>query len=64
MYVAFKIPCVYDYIKKLCRKQEEVIQNHPNPNIRAIGQGSIRGLNLSVGPTTVQVANYRFGGVK
>jgi hypothetical protein len=27
MHVAFKIPYVYDYIIKLCRKQAEVIQN-------------------------------------
>jgi hypothetical protein len=39
MHVAFQIPCVYDYITKLCRKQAEVIQNHENGNIRYIGQG-------------------------
>jgi hypothetical protein len=27
------------YIKKLCRQQAEVIQNHENKNIRGIGQG-------------------------
>jgi hypothetical protein len=37
--VAFKIPYVYDFITKLCRKQAEVIQNHVNPNVRNIGQG-------------------------
>jgi hypothetical protein len=37
--LAFRIPYVYDYITKLCRRQAEVIQNHPNPNVRAIGQG-------------------------
>jgi hypothetical protein len=36
---AFKIPYVYDYITKLCRRQAEVILNHENPNVRAIGQG-------------------------
>jgi hypothetical protein len=35
----FNIPYVYGYITKLCRRQAEVIQNHPNPNVRAIGQG-------------------------
>jgi hypothetical protein len=29
-HVAFKLPYVYDYITKLCRKQVEVIQNHGN----------------------------------
>jgi hypothetical protein len=29
----------YDCITKLCRRQAEIIQNHPNPNVRAIGQG-------------------------
>jgi hypothetical protein len=39
LHLAFKIPYVYDYITKLCRRQAEVIQNHPNLNVRAIGQG-------------------------
>jgi hypothetical protein len=39
LHLAFKIPYVYDYITKLCWRQAEVIQNHPNPNVRAIGQG-------------------------
>jgi hypothetical protein len=39
MHVALKIPYVYDYIKTSFRKQAEVIQNHLNPNVRAIGQG-------------------------
>jgi hypothetical protein len=38
MHLAFKIPYVYDYITKLCKRQAEVILNHENPNIRAIGQ--------------------------
>jgi hypothetical protein len=29
---------VYDYITKLCRRHAEVILNHENPNVRAIGQ--------------------------
>jgi hypothetical protein len=33
---------VYDYITKLCRRQAEVILNHENPNVRAIGQGEAR----------------------
>jgi hypothetical protein len=36
---------VYDYITKLCRKQEGVIQNH-NGNVCDIVSESIRGLNL------------------
>jgi hypothetical protein len=33
---------VYDYITKLCRTQAEVILNHKNPDVRAIGQGEAR----------------------
>jgi hypothetical protein len=40
--LAFKIPYVYDYITKLCRRQAEVVLNHENPNVRAIGQGEAR----------------------
>jgi hypothetical protein len=40
--VAFKIPYVYDYIKKLWRQQAEVIQNHDNKTVRNIGQGEAR----------------------
>jgi hypothetical protein len=29
---------VYDYINKLFRRQAEVILNHENPKVRAIGQ--------------------------
>jgi hypothetical protein len=39
LHLAFRIPYVYDHITKLCRRQAEVNQNHPNPNVRAIGQG-------------------------
>jgi hypothetical protein len=38
MHVAFQMSYVYDYITKLCRKQEEVIQNHGNENVHHIGQ--------------------------
>jgi hypothetical protein len=36
LHLAFKIPCVYNYITKLCRRQAEVILNHENPNVREI----------------------------
>jgi hypothetical protein len=36
LHLAFKIPYLYDYITKLCRRQAEVILNHENPNVRAI----------------------------
>jgi hypothetical protein len=36
--MAFKIPCLYDYITKLCRQQTQVIQNLENSHIRDIGQ--------------------------
>jgi hypothetical protein len=42
LHLAFKISYVYDYITKLCRRQAEVILNHENPNVRAIGQGEPR----------------------
>jgi hypothetical protein len=42
LHLAFKIPYVYDYITKLCRRQAEVILNYENPNVRAIGQGETR----------------------
>jgi hypothetical protein len=57
--VAFAIPWVYDYTTISCRKQAIVIQNHQNPNVRAIRQGKLytgnaRGLNLeAVRPTNV-----------
>jgi hypothetical protein len=42
LHLAFQIPFVYDYIKKLCRQQAEVIQNHENANVRNIGQVELR----------------------
>jgi hypothetical protein len=33
---------MYDYITKLCRRQAEVILNHENSNVHAIGQGEAR----------------------
>jgi hypothetical protein len=42
LHLAFKIPYVYDYITKLCRRQAEVNPNHENPNVRAIGQEEAR----------------------
>jgi hypothetical protein len=42
VHLAFKIPYVYDYITKLSSRQAEIILNHENPNVRAIGQGEPR----------------------
>jgi hypothetical protein len=39
---AFQVPCIYDFIMKLCRQQAEVIQNHENANVRDIGKGEAR----------------------
>jgi hypothetical protein len=39
LHTAFQVSCIYDYIMKLCRQQEEAIQNHENANIRDIGKG-------------------------
>jgi hypothetical protein len=52
LHMTLKIPYIYDYIKKLCRKQTEVIQNHENANVRYIGGGEgrhrkYRGLSLA-----------------
>jgi hypothetical protein len=49
-----KIHYIYDYRTKQCRTQAEVIENHLNPNVRAIGQGDAmhrkhRGLKLGGG---------------
>jgi hypothetical protein len=41
-HLAFKIPYVYDYITRLCRRQAAVILNHENPNVRATGQKEAR----------------------
>jgi hypothetical protein len=37
--IGFKLPYIYDYVIKLCRKQAEVITNHDNAIVRNIGQG-------------------------
>jgi hypothetical protein len=36
---ALKIPDAYDFIRKLCRQQAEVVQNHDNENAGSIGKG-------------------------
>jgi hypothetical protein len=33
---------MHDYISKLCSRQAEVILNHENTNVRAIGQREAR----------------------
>jgi hypothetical protein len=58
VHLAFKIPCVYDYINILWRTQTEVILNNVNKNVLGTGHGESRhsGLNLAaVRPTTVQL---------
>jgi hypothetical protein len=30
---AFNLPYVYDYLTKLCKHQEEVVQNHENEHV-------------------------------
>jgi hypothetical protein len=42
LHLVFKIPYLYDYIIKLCRRQAGVILNHENPNVCATGQGEAR----------------------
>jgi hypothetical protein len=38
LHMAFHVPYIYDYIKKLCKQQAEVIQNHENANVHDIGK--------------------------
>jgi hypothetical protein len=64
MHVAFRIPYVYNYIAKLCRKFAKAIQNQLNTNVRAIGQGEamrrkFRMLKLGGGETHDRSANCR-----
>jgi hypothetical protein len=42
MHTASNLPCVYDYITKLCRKQAEAIRNRENEHVRCIGEGEAR----------------------
>jgi hypothetical protein len=42
LYMAFKIPYIYDFITKLCRQQATVILHHENVYIRGISQGEAR----------------------
>jgi hypothetical protein len=37
--MVFKIPYVYNFITKICRRQAAAIQHHDNENICNIGQG-------------------------
>jgi hypothetical protein len=40
--MAFNLLFAYDYIKKLCRQQAEVVQNHENEHVLSIEQGEAR----------------------
>jgi hypothetical protein len=42
VYMACKLPHIYDYITTLCMQQAEVMQNHKKENVRNIGQGDAR----------------------
>jgi hypothetical protein len=42
VHMAFQVPYIYVYVRKLCRQEAEVIQNHENRNIRDIGKGDAR----------------------
>jgi hypothetical protein len=61
LHTAFNLPYVYGYVRKLCRRQTEAIQNHENAHVLGIGQDEARhrkyrGINLAVVKlTTVQV---------
>jgi hypothetical protein len=61
LHMAFKLPCIYDCITKLCRQQAEVIQITKMQLFATLDKanrdtGYIRGLTLAaVNHTTVQV---------
>jgi hypothetical protein len=38
LYMAFKIPYLYDFVTKLCKEQATVILNHENVDMHNIGQ--------------------------
>jgi hypothetical protein len=40
--MGFQAPYIYDYIKKLCRQQAEVIQNQEKANVHDSGKGEPR----------------------
>jgi hypothetical protein len=42
LHKVFNIWYIYDYIKKLCKKQAKILQNHGNANVCNIGQGEPR----------------------
>jgi hypothetical protein len=42
LHTAFKLPYIYDYVIKLCRPQEEVLQYHENEQVRSIRKGEAR----------------------
>jgi hypothetical protein len=62
----------YDYIRKICKKQAYVVQNHLNPTVRADGQEPLRicvgrrvGFNSTEVKTTfVRTSKCRFRVVK
>jgi hypothetical protein len=38
VHVAFRVPYVYDYITKLCRRRAEIIHNHENVHYSGRGE--------------------------
>jgi hypothetical protein len=42
LHTAFNLPYVYDYVTKLCRKQDGVTQNHENKYVPGMWQGEAR----------------------
>jgi hypothetical protein len=42
LHMAFWVSYIYDDITKLCRRQEELVQNHENANAPDIGEGESR----------------------
>jgi hypothetical protein len=58
--MAFKLPYIFDYIKKLWRQRAEIIQIHENANFRKIGEANpgkenIRSLESAADKNTTAV---------
>jgi hypothetical protein len=51
--MAFQVPYIYNYTRKLCMQQAEVIQNYENANVATsvkvkLDTENIRGLSLAI----------------
>jgi hypothetical protein len=42
LHISFNLLYVYDYVKKLCKQQAEVIQNRENQHVHSVEEGEAR----------------------